>query len=922
MRTLSRALLLASLGLLGIAARSVAMRPETPACDGGRFVVREAALIAGATPGIPKLETIIISGGGIRISSGCSLVRAKLKRTRNGIRVRAKWGLCQGLRGRVRLTAMMDGCNRLRGMLKSKGARTPFVAELSACGDGIVDAEAGESCEPPGGAECDAGCQPIVEPPARCERPFFPSTWRAIQSVIIEQHTCTQSACHGSIRQGGLDLRPEVAYGQLVNAPSQAAVMDRVEAGDHERSLLWRKLAASTLGLAGVPLSPMPQGLPPLPANQLDALRLWIAAGAPASGEVAGTAALLDVCLPSSGLPPPSTTVPPPTTTSTTAPPATTTTTLPGQCGDGVVQPGEACDDGNDDDTDGCTRDCRLCSGNDFASTWEAIQAVIFARNHCTDVGCHIGATPTGELDLSGDPYTRLLDVDSEILPSLKRILPGDQDRSLLWLKLAYGTLGVGGVPGSPMPNGSWPPISIDELDALKLWIRAGAPATGTVAGTAVLLDACLPPPEPIEIPPPDPPAPDQGIQLHAPPWTIPPHSEDEVCFATYYDFEAQIQQARPDALGPCPAEWGEGRTCFYHHRDELTQDANSHHSIIYFYRGGYPISSFGPFTCHGGPMNGQTCDPVKLGIAAPVGADCGPGGGCSGQVVSTIACNFNYGPPDFGFNLGSGTPTAPMIGGSQEPRSVLDYPPGASVPLPTKGIVVWNSHAFNLFDEPAVNRQWLNLYFAGPADREYLAQGLFNAGAIFAMNVPPFKTQEVCNTHTLDRGTRLFQLSTHSHKRGNFFRVWGPPNTPCAPGPLCTADTRAPLLTTTVYSDPAVLYFDPVIELDGTDVASRTLKYCSLYDNGATDPAAVKRQSTSPSPPLPLGLGGPCSNSTVACMAGPRKGLPCHGDNARCDTLPAQGDGVCDACPLTGGVTTEDEMFILLGIYYTVPVP
>jgi len=25
----------------------------------------------------------------------------------------------------------------------------------------------------------------------------------------------------------------------------------------------------------------------------------------------------------------------------------------------------------------------------------------------------------------------------------------------------------------------------------------------------------------------------------------------------------------------------------------------------------------------------------------------------------------------------------------------------------------------------------------------------------------------------------------------------------------------------------------------------------------------------------------------------------------------------LCDACPLTGGVTTEDEMFVLLGLFY-----
>ena len=38
---------------------------------------------------------------------------------------------------------------------------------------------------------------------------------------------------------------------------------------------------------------------------------------------------------------------------------------------------------------------------------------------------------------------------------------------------------------------------------------------------------------------------------------------------------------------------------------------------------------------------------------------------------------------------------------------------------------------------------------------------------------------------------------------------------------------------------------------------------------------------------------------------------------DASCDTEDGAGDGVCDACPLIGGVTTEDEMFLLLGNYF-----
>ena len=51
--------------------------------------------------------------------------------------------------------------------------------------------------------------------------------------------------------------------------------------------------------------------------------------------------------------------------------------------------------------------------------------------------------------------------------------------------------------------------------------------------------------------------------------------------------------------------------------------------------------------------------------------------------------------------------------------------------------------------------------------------------------------------------------------------------------------------------------------------------------------------------------------------MDGPEKGQLCGGDDSFCDSAPGAGDGDCDACPLLGGLTTEDEMFIFLGGYY-----
>jgi cysteine-rich repeat protein len=52
------------------------------------------------------------------------------------------------------------------------------------------------------------------------------------------------------------------------------------------------------------------------------------------------------------------TSTPASTTTSTSATSSTTTTSVPGLCGNGVIDPGETCDDGNTDNADLCPSDC------------------------------------------------------------------------------------------------------------------------------------------------------------------------------------------------------------------------------------------------------------------------------------------------------------------------------------------------------------------------------------------------------------------------------------------------------------------------------------------------------------------------------------------------------------------------------------
>jgi hypothetical protein len=262
-----------------------------------------------------------------------------------------------------------------------------------------------------------------------------------------------------------------------------------------------------------------------------------------------------------------------------------------------------------------------------------------------------------------------------------------------------------------------------------------------------------------------------------------------------------------------------------------------------------------------------------------------------------------------------SGSSTAPSFIGSQEPYFEVVLPTGVYEILPMQGILIWNSHAFNLTSTDSTMSQYLNIDFT--ADQLFPVQPIFDAGSIFVQDVPPFETREYCRTYTIPQGARLFMLTSHTHRHGVRWRTWLPPNTPCLPNqPACVPKASPPAYFSTDYTDPLQLVFDPPVAYDSPGVADRTFLYCSVFDNGATPTSPeVKRQSTSPEPPLvfglPVGPGGPCDDSEAACLGGANKGMACGGDDLNCP------GSVCDACPLFGGVTTEDEMFILIGAHY-----
>jgi hypothetical protein len=529
-----------------------------------------------------------------------------------------------------------------------------------------------------------------------------------------------------------------------------------------------------------------------------------------------------------------------------------------------------------------------------YASTFAGIQERIFAEHGCTQSICH-GSAAAGGLQLTPDvAYANLVDVRAHTA-DLKLVAIGDNDRSYLWLKLAAATRpGSVAVNGAPMPNGL-PPLTEDELELVRLWIYAGAPATGTVIGTEKLLDACLPPPEPLLIEPLEPPAPGDGIQFEMPAFRLPASREVEYCFATWEDFGDRVPAEFRDPSGEY-LRFG---------ATELRQDPQSHHLILWYARANLDPSfdvhdpSFGPWTCVDGEREGAACEPTDR-------AACGSGR-CASEIRDTFAC-IGYGPQTS--FTGRGINVA--VGGAQQAQDLTEYGAGVFAQIPLRGVFYWNSHAFNLTDKDTRMHARINYQFAREQRFPIRAGGILTPGSIFAMTgIPPYSTDTVCADFTFEQGARVLELSSHVHKRGKHFWITAPDGTQ--------------LYENFTYNDPAVARFDPPLAFDAADPAERTVQYCATFNNGvgadgSPDPETVTRASRIPESARIAGI-GVCK--PTACAAG-RVAAPCNGedDDAACDSTPGAGDGWCDACPLTGGESTENEMFLMLGSYYVDTTP
>ena len=116
------------------------------------------------------------------------------------------------------------------------------------------------------------------------------STYHEIQEYVFDR-SCASSACHAApANAGGLDLTYGHSYAELIggvpqNPAAAAAGMKLVDPGNPENSFLLAKLLEPTAPAFG---AQMPFGGGAIHTGKIDAIRTWIAAGAPQTDRIAG----------------------------------------------------------------------------------------------------------------------------------------------------------------------------------------------------------------------------------------------------------------------------------------------------------------------------------------------------------------------------------------------------------------------------------------------------------------------------------------------------------------------------------------------------------------------------------------------------------------------------------------------------------
>lgn len=161
-------------------------------------------------------------------------------------------------------------------------------------------------------------------------------------------------------------------------------------------------------------------------------------------------------------------------------------------------------------------------------TSWQRLQTDVLVPS-CAFSACHGNGGSAGGLGLTGSgAYTSLVNVAPEQAVAraggLKRVVPGDPAKSLLWHKLDWTAGHHSADYGAAMPlNG--PALSVEQVEFVRRWILAGAKSSGDDVDASLLAGATAQYSAPYAPLPP----PVQGMQLKVAPFSVNAHTEREI---------------------------------------------------------------------------------------------------------------------------------------------------------------------------------------------------------------------------------------------------------------------------------------------------------------------------------------------------------------------------------------------------------
>jgi hypothetical protein len=304
-------------------------------------------------------------------------------------------------------------------------------------------------------------------------------------------------------------------------------------------------------------------------------------------------------------------------------------------------------------------------------SSFGLIQTKIF-NTSCAIRGCHSSKDDDsyGQHKLlltEGSAYNNLVNTDPvnehAMADGLKRVLPGDAEKSFLLHKIHCDTEHHAHDYGNLMPIGK-DPLSQGQIDFIETWIEEGASKTGTIQTDPALLNdnvsACEEIFEPLA-----PPTEGTGYQVKVPPFAVAPNFEREI-----FVFKAV-----------------ENTESVYINRFEMKMRRNSHHFLVSTFQVGTPSNLLPPL---------NTIRDLRASDGSLINSTIAP----MEYAIFTIA--------------------------SQSPTLDYNFPDGVALKVPAQLKLDINLHYVNKSASPIQGECYLNIYKAVAAEVLHEAQPIF----------------------------------------------------------------------------------------------------------------------------------------------------------------------------------------------------